>query len=129
MEHEVDEFSRKYEAYVGPSSRMRRRAKRMDYKMWSDSDPTIFQTIPYEDIKCVEIHMPEDRFRALLEHNDWVEKVGLQGNNFFNNNVSRVSNMIVEHERECRIRNENPSVRAAYEKYQTLLRLVDSYYD
>jgi hypothetical protein len=108
---------------------MRRRAKRMDYKVWSDSDPSIFQTIPYEDIKCVEIHMPEDRFRALLEHNDWVEKVGLQGNNFFNNNVSRVSNMIVEHERECRIRNENPSVRAAYEKYQTLLRLVDSYYD
>ncbi len=97
--------------------------------MWSESDPLTAYTIPYEEVKCVEIHMPEDRFRALLEHDDWVEKAGLKDNQFFNNNVSRVSNLVVEHERECRIRHENSSVRAAYEKYQTLLRMVDSYYE
>jgi hypothetical protein len=37
--------------------------------------------------------------------------------------------IVEEHEREQLIRAENPSVRSAYEKYQTLLRMVDSYYD
>jgi hypothetical protein len=40
--------------------------------MWSESDPEVFQQFPYEEIKCVEIHMPEDRFRALLEHDEWL---------------------------------------------------------
>lgn len=129
MLHEVDVFCKKYDAYVGPSSRMHRRVKRMPYQLWSESDPDIFQQIPVEDVKCVEIHMPEDRFRALLEHGDWVERAGLHDNRYFSNNVSRVSNIIVEHERECRIRQENPTVRAAYEKYQTLLALVQSNYE
>jgi hypothetical protein len=127
--NEVKEFCHKYDAYVGPGSRIHRRSKRMDYRMWSESDPSIFQTIPYEDVKCVEIHMPEDRFRALLEHDDWIKQAGLHDNSFFNNNVSRVSNMIVEHERECRIRQENPAVKLAYEKYLTLLNLVRNDYD
>ncbi len=129
MKHKEEAFCRRYEAYVGPSSRMHRRVKRLDYKLWSESDPSILQTIPYEQVKCVEVHMPEDRFRALLEHDDWVIKAGLKDSGFFNNNMSRVGIIIDEHERECRIRNENPAVRAAYEKYQTLLRLVDSHYD
>ena len=127
--NDIKEFCHNYDAYVQESKRMHRRSRRIDYKMWSESDPTIYQTIPYEDVKCVEIHMPEDRFRALLEHEDWVKHAGLHNNSFFNNNVGRVSQMIVDHDRECRIRQENPAVRAAWEKYQTLLRLVDSHYD
>lgn len=126
---DIKKFCHNYDAYVRESSRIHRRAKRIDYKMWSDSDTDFFQSIPYEEVKCVEIHMPEDRFRALLEHEDWVKNAGLQNNSFFANNVSRVSQMIVDHDRECRIRHANPAVRAAYEKYQTLLRLVDSHYD
>lgn len=128
MENEVNEFCRKYDAYVGPSNRMHRRARRVPFSVW-EQDPNIFQTIPYEEVKCVEVHIPEERFRALLEHDEWISQVGLHNNNHFNNNVGRVSQMIVDHERECRIRHENPAIRAAYEKYQTLLRLVDSYYD
>ena len=129
MLHEVDVFCKKYDAYVGPSTRMHRRVKRMNYDIWSKGDQDIFNSVPVEEIKCVEIHMPEDRFRALLEHDDWIQHAGLQGNNYFANNVNRVSHMIVEHERECRIRQENPTVRAAYEKYQTLLALVQSNYE
>lgn len=126
---EVKDFCYKYDAYVRESSRMHRRAKRLDYNIWSESDPSIFQTIPYEHVRCVEIHMPEDRFRALLEHDNWIEHAGLHDNRHFNNNVSRVSNMIMEHERECRIRQENPAVKIAYEKYLTLLNLVRNDYD
>ena len=129
MLHEVEVFCKKYDAYVGPSSRMHRRVKRMNHDIWSKGDQDIFNSVPVEDVKCVEIHMPEDRFRALLEHDDWVKNAGLHGNNYFANNVSRVSQRIVEHERECRIRQENPTVKAAYEKYQTLLALVQSNYE
>lgn len=125
---EIKEFCHKYDAYVRDSSRMHRRAKRIDYKMWSDSDTDFFQTIPYEEVKCVEIHMPEDRFRALLEHEDWVEQAGRK-DHYFNSDIQRASALVAQHDRETRIRHANPAVRAAYEKYQTLLKLVDSHYD
>jgi len=121
---ELKEFCQKYDAYVTESARMHRRIKRMKYSLWSESDPEIFNTIPVTDVKCVEIHMPEDRFRALLEHNDWVENAGLYDNRHFSNNVMRVSNLIVEHEEESKIRNENPAVKIAYEKYKMLLELA-----
>jgi hypothetical protein len=129
MDKEVKEFCSKYDAYVQDSHRMQRRVKRMPFQMWSESDPEIFQKIPYEEIKFVEVHMPEDRFRALLEHDEWLSKAGLYDNSYFNNNVSRVANLIVQLERETRIRHENPSVKIAWEKYQTMLSLVSSHYD
>jgi hypothetical protein len=128
MNNEINDFCRKYDAFVQPSKHRHHRAKRIPFNDWYQT-PDVFQSVNYEEVQCVEIHMPEDRFRALLEHDDWVEHAGLHENSFFNNNVGRVSNIVVEHERECRIRQENPAVRAAYEKYQTLLKLVDSHYD
>lgn len=125
MDKEVKEFCYKYNACVTDSSRMYRRTKRIDYKFWSESDPEIFQQIPYEEIKCVEIHMPEDRFRALLEHDEW-----LYNSRMSNHMVGGEAIQIVkQHERETRIRHENPSVKIAWEKYQTMLSLVSSHYD
>lgn len=125
MNKEVDQFSHKYDAIVGPSSRMHRRTRRMDYKMWSESDPNFYQDIPYEAVKCVEIHMPEDRFRALLEHDEW-----LYNSRMSNHQVGGEAIQIVrQRDRETRIRHANPSVRLAWEKYQTMLSLVDSHYD
>jgi hypothetical protein len=126
---EVDKFCRKYDAVAGPSHRRYRRPRPVDYKIWSESDPEMFFTnMAYDDVAMVEIHLPEDRFRALIEHDDWISHAGLSDNRYFQNNVSRVSNLIVEHERECRIRNENPAVQKAWEKYQLLLNTVKDYY-
>ena len=126
---DIKEFCQKYEAVVGPSNRLHRRVRRLDYTAFKEHGPELWDRVPYHDEKCVEIHMPADRFRALLEHDEWVSKAGLQDNNFFNNNVSRVAQMVVEHERECRIRQENPAVKKAYEKYLMLLHTVSSYYE
>lgn len=121
---DLKEFCYKYEAQVGPSNRSWRRPKRVSFDIWQ-KDPSIFEQMPYEEIPTVTITMPEDRFHALLEHDDWVSKAGLQGNNFFNNNVSRVSNMLTDHERECRLRYQHPGVQKAWEQYQIMLRMVD----
>ena len=123
--NDIKEFCHKYDAYVQESKRMHRRSRRIDYKMWSESDPNIYQTIPYDEVKCVEIHMPEDRFRALLEYDEW-----LYNSRMSNHMVGGEAIQIVkQHERETRIRHSNPSIKLAWEKYQTLLRLVDSHYD
>lgn len=128
LDKEVSDFCHKYDAVIEPSRRSFRRAKRVPLDVWM-KEPDIFQQMPYEDIPTVSISMPEDRFRALLEHDDWISKAGLHDNSFFNNNVGRVAQMVVDMEKETRIRHENPAVRIAYEKYLMLLRTVYNYYE
>ena len=124
MTEEFDEFCQKYDAYVRESSRMHRRAKRIAYSAWQE-DTDIFQNMTYKAVRCVEVHMPEDRFRALVEHDEWLYRA--QMSNYINGN--RGVWIVEQHEREARIRHENPAVKLAYEKYQTMLRLVESHYD
>lgn len=123
MDEEVKEFCHKYDAYVRESSRMHNRVKRASFAVWND--PEMYQEIPYEAVRCVEVHMPEDRFRALVEHDEWLHRARMD--NYIKGDEA--IDIVKQHEREARIRHENPSVKLAYEKYQTMLRLVDSYYD
>ncbi len=123
LDKKIQEFCYKYEARCGPTGQPWRRVKRIPYDLYKE-DPYILDTVQYTEIDTVRIEMPEDRFRALLEHADWVEKAGLQDNRHFSNNVMRVSELIVEHEAECKIRHENPAVKLAYEKYRMLLEMA-----
>ena len=119
---EVDEFCQKYDAYVRESSRMYNRVKQVSAAVWNDSE--ISQTIPYEQVRCVEVHMPEDRFRALIEHDKWLYDA--RTSNYIIGNEAVY--IVEQHDRETRIRHENPAAKIAYDKYQNILRLVDSHY-
>lgn len=121
MNKEVNEFCHKYDAYVQPSTRMHRKAKRTTLQMWSDSDPEMFQSMPYEDVKCVEVHMPEDRFRALMAHDAWLELEQRRGDAFIGANAVR---LVREYEQETRLRHEHPGLMDAWQQYQTMLNLV-----
>jgi hypothetical protein len=121
---EVDKFCQKYDAYVRESSRMHRRLKPVSYAVCSDSDPEIFETMPITEVKCVEVHMPEDRFRALLEHDKWLYDA--RTSNYIIGNEAVY--IVEQHDRETRIRHENPAAKIAYDKYQNILRLVDIHY-
>lgn len=129
MNDEVTEFCRRYDAQVKPSREICYRAVPVPISVFQEKGTAALKHREHEVVPIIKIRIPEDRFRALVEHDDWVGRAGLQDNSHFNNNVSRVSNLIIEHERECRVRHENPAVQAAYEKYQNLLSLVDSYYE
>ena len=122
MDKETQEFCYKYDAQVGPSTRMHRRVRRITIQDWA-TDPELFHTFPAEDVPCVEIHMPADRFRALMEHDHWLEREQRRGDGFIGANVVRMTR---KHERECRLRHEHPGVQAAWEQYQIMLRMVDS---
>jgi hypothetical protein len=124
MDKETQEFCHKYDAHVGPSTRMHRRVRRTTIQDWASVDlgTAVRDTIEHDHIPCVEIHMPADRFRALMEHDAWLEREQRRGDGFIGANVVR---MVREHERECRLRHEHPGVQAAWEQYQIMLRMVD----
>ena len=121
----VDEFCHKYQAQVGQSRRTWRRPQSVPYDVFM-KDPDVFKTIECQDVPMVEITMPEDRFHALLEHDHWLANAGLHDNGYFTNNVMRVSNMVIEHERECRLRQEHPALQKAWEQYQIILAMYRS---
>ena len=121
----VDEFCHKYQAQVGQGRRTWRRPQSVPYDVWL-KDPDVFKTIECQDVPMVEITMPEDRFRALMEHDHWLANAGLHDNGYFTNNTMRVSNIIVEHERECRLRNQHASLQKAWEQYQIILAMYRS---
>jgi hypothetical protein len=116
---EVEEFCRKYDATVGPSSQRRRRHRLVTMQEW-EKDP--FEPMPTWDVGMVEITMPEDRFRALMEHDHWLERLARTDDAW---RGTGAVNLVRNYERECRIRNEHPGVQAAWEQYQVMLRLVD----
>ena len=114
----INEFSRKYDAVVKPSHRM---FHRVNYGSTSVAIPSnVFDNVEYTDVACVNVQMPEDRFRALVEHDDWLKRSMLT---WFGQR-----DIVEQHERECRARHENPAVAKAYENYQMLLRMVENNY-
>jgi hypothetical protein len=118
MTKDFTEFCYKYDAYVVPSTKMHRRVRRVDYKIWA-SDQNIYNNNPYEDVTCVEIHMPEDRFRALMEHDQWLEEkqhaVDLKRD---------IQEIVHKLEEETRLRHQHPGLQDLWQQYQTMLNLV-----
>jgi len=118
----INEFSRKYDAVVKPSHRVFCRA---NYGSTSVAIPSnVFDNVEYNDVACVNIQMPEDRFRALVEHDNWLKRKWAG----FGRHGTEVMEILEQHERECIARHENPAVKKAYENYQMLLTMVEHNY-
>jgi hypothetical protein len=120
MSDELEHFKKKYRATVQPGNRRYTVPKKFSISQPQDWDMNF-------DVEYgVQIDMSQSDFEQLC----YMEK-------FFYDTMNRsgpfigdhAKGIVEQHEREQRIRASNPSVRAAYAKYQNLLRLVDSYYD
>jgi hypothetical protein len=121
----IEEFCRKYDARVSSSAKSWRRIKPIPFVRFEQQGMTAFENMQYQDVPMVDITMPEDRFRALMEHDHWLANAGLHHNGYFNNNAMRVRNMVLDHERECRLRAEHSALHKAWQQYQILLKMVD----
>lgn len=123
MNEEIDRFKKKYNAHVQQGRRQFARPKPITVDSWSD--PELFNTATFEYENGVQIDMPESDFEQLVHMEKYFRDTLQRGGS----SIGSYAEYIVDnYDRECRIRNENPSVRVAYEKYQTLLKLVDSHY-
>jgi hypothetical protein len=68
-----------------------------------------------EQIDCVEIIMPKEKLKTIVELVDYYES--------FHNSDLQKNELIARIYAEEKIRAEHPTVKAAYEKYKTLLEL------
>jgi len=102
---------------------MHLRAKRIDYRTWSEGDQEMYQTWPIDSVNCVEVHMPEDQFRALLENKRWLDEFD-DRNRGYHPQIHSVQKIIAQHEDETRLRHQHAGVMDAWQQYQTMLQLV-----
>jgi hypothetical protein len=117
MNKEIRDFCYKYDAMIRPSTQRHWRSQRLNYSDWSSDPSAITAEQAYQNVPMVEITMPEDRFRALLEYNEWIEKTRI------NDEIDRRF-FAHQQEEEIRLRKQHPGLEELYEKYQTMLQLV-----
>lgn len=124
---QVNEFLRHYEAELKVSNRRWRRLRRFDFTAWAaaDNSQDFLENQPYEDIACLELTIPQDRFRALVEDINWFDRVSDQcrQRGLYMNEEHLAQGVIDAAREEHRIRGEYPAVELAYQRYLTVLRL------
>lgn len=116
-DQEVDEFLKRYDASAG-LSRHKMYARRIPvrYNDWlKDGGPIPFeQNIEREPM--VEMYIPQDRFRDLVEKERWVGKVEQEAHYYKKRYMQEVE--------DDKVRSRNPAVKKAWEHYQMLLELA-----
>ena len=117
---EVEHFKNKYRATV--SEGRKRYTIPKPFKVWDDMD---FNE-PFEVDNGVQIDMSQRDFEQLVHMEKHFYDTMSRSGEYVGNHARYI---VAEHEREMRIRNTNPAVKIAYEKYLNLLSMVDSYYD
>ena len=124
MSKELENFKQKYRAHVQPGHRRYAVPKRISMDSLTPNYEPFDRDFEYES--SVQIDMPERDFRTLIGMEAYFESQ-LRDRDW--ENFSGYAKSIVDgHEREMRIRNNNPAAKIAYEKYQVLLAMIDSYY-
>jgi hypothetical protein len=122
MSDELEHFKKKYHATV--SEGRRRYTIPKPFKVWDD----INFDQPFEVENGVQIDMSQQDFEYLIH----MEKTFYETMERSGPYIGGHAKYIVEQrEREERIRANNPAARIAYEKYLTIMRIVDggNYYD
>jgi hypothetical protein len=116
------EFFKKFDMQVYQSSRKLRRVPNMwqHTNAWniSISDNAMYQhnTIPIEEVECVEVLMPKDRLNSIIEYINYCER------SVEKHETDR--QLIARYERDRIVRMKNPAVEKAYQKYVMLLELA-----
>ena len=118
----AEEFYKQFDMHVMPSRRKLRRIPNMWYKTnaWnytvSDSAAYQYQTMPIEEVDCVDILMPEDRLKHIIEYiNDCELQIERSGSD---------RRLMARYEQDRNVRLNNPAVEKAYQKYVMLLELA-----
>jgi hypothetical protein len=118
----AEEFYKQFDMHVMPSRRKLRRIPNMWYKTnaWnysvSDSAAYQYQTMPIEEVDCVDILMPEDRLQHIIEYiTDCEQQIERSGSD---------RQLMASYERDRSVRLNNPAVEKAYQRYVMLLELA-----
>lgn len=122
VKKEVHDFLHKYEAIASLSGRMYRRHRSIRFN-YRDFDTAFdeLNTIPFEEEPYVEVLIPQDKFRHLVEMEEFIQKSRKE--------YEWAQNEMDRQRKEAWLRQKNESVQKAYDRYQTLLNLTRHDYD
>ena len=115
---EVNAFLKKYQAQAELSKdKVCARMPKFHLGRMRDYDPySPTTTIDYEREPAVEINMPQDKFRDLVERDRWVGQMEAEARYYKERYMQEVE--------DDKIRHRNPAVKKAWEQYQMLLELA-----
>jgi len=116
-QEQVSAFCKKYQA-TAELSKHKLYAKRIpiNYQKWiNDGEPIPF-TQEIEREPTVEINIPQDKFRDLIESDRWVGQMEAETRYYKERYLQEVE--------DDKIRHRNPTVKKAWEQYQMLLELA-----
>jgi hypothetical protein len=117
-----NEFYKKFDMQVRPSQRRLRRIPNMwqhtnawDYTI---NDNAMYQqhSFPVEEVECVEVLMPKDRLKSIVDYIDYCERSAEK------HETDR--QLIARYEQDRIVRLKNPAVEKAYQRYVILLDLA-----
>ncbi len=117
VDEAVTDFLRRYES-TAELSRHKRYARRIPirYNEWlKDGGPIPFDQA-VERQPMVEINMPQERFRDLVEKERWYGKLEQEAEYYKHRYLEAVE--------DEKIRHQNPTVQKAWEKYKMLLEMA-----
>lgn len=121
---DLEHFKNKYRAHIQDGHRRYAVPKRVSMDPLSPMHEPFDLNFEYEP--SVQIDMPRRDFEQLIGMEAYFESQ-LRDRDW--ENFSGYAKSIVDkHEKELRIRNNNPAAKLAYEKYQMLLYMVNSHY-
>jgi hypothetical protein len=114
------EFFNKFDMRVEQSRRKLRRIPNMwqHTNAWNHtiSDAATYQTLPIEEVDCVDILMPADRLQDIIAYiTDCEDSVRQQHTD---------RQLMYRYEQDRYVRLNNPAVEKAYQKYVILLELA-----
>jgi hypothetical protein len=123
MDYKAKSFCKRYNAKI-ETSKYRISKIKKDGVRFSPEEVIADPALDIEYQQMVAIHLPQAEACDLVENDYWLnERLRTP------NGIGRgVESIIQQHQKECRARNENPAVKAAYEKYLALLNLTGSHY-
>lgn len=115
---ETNMFLKKYQAQAELSKhKMYARMPRYHYGRIHDYDPySATAQIEYNREPMVEMYIPQDKFRDLVERDRWVGQMEAEARYYKERYMQEVE--------DDKVRHRNPTVKKAWEQYQMLLELA-----
>lgn len=115
---EVNAFLKKYQAQAELSKhKVYVKMPRYHHDRIYDYDPYSAETtINFQREPMVEMYIPQDKFRDLVERDRWVGQMEAEARYYKERYMQEVE--------DDKIRHRNPTVKKAWEQYQMLLELA-----
>lgn len=106
-------FQQQFEAYIEDSEKYKQYVRRMPYNAWDGQVPFDADT---EVVPMKSVHLTHDNLERLVRQQELIERL--------ENDAAYGKNLLTKTHADARIRDDNPAVAKAYERYQMLLELA-----